>query len=218
MLHLADIRLPVRQNLAVGRVSERITERGLAVLSATLSLQAGAGPVVPLAARFLTRPEGYFAFNILPERDMPDVSGAADVVLRAEFQIAEGTPVIAERTVAGSALALTDSPRTVAGQNVTVRSVAGAPVDLSVAADPAPVALQGIVLRGNDPAQPVAGAGVAAGPAQSVTDAQGRFFLPALPLAAQVELAVTDNATTTTHAFRIDYERPVNSVVLSLPG
>jgi hypothetical protein len=165
----------------------------------------------------MTRPEGYFAFNILPDTDIPDVSAATDVTLRAEFQLAGRAPLVAEQTVAGSALAVTDSPRTVAGQNVTVRIVTGAPFDLSVDTDPAPVALQGIVLRAHDPAQPVSGAIVAAGPVNTVTDAQGRFFLSALPLAATVDLAVTDNANVTNHPFRIDYDRPVNNAVLSLP-
>lgn len=216
MLHLADTRPPVRQNLATGRISERITGRGLAVLSARLSVQAEAGPALPLAARFLARPEGYFAFNILPERDLPDFSDAADVTLRAEFQIALRAPIVTERTVAGSALVLTDGPRKIAGQTVTVRTVVGAPIDLSVAADPIAVALQGIVLRANDPALPVQGARVAAGPVDDLTDAHGRFFLPALPLAAVVDLTVTDHGTTTSHPLRIDYERPLNSAVLSL--
>ena len=49
MLHLSDARPAIRQNLATGRVSERITGRGLAVASAALSMQADAGP--PSAAR-----------------------------------------------------------------------------------------------------------------------------------------------------------------------
>jgi hypothetical protein len=217
MLHLADARPPVRQNLATGRVSERITGRGLTARSATLSLQADAGPVLPLAARFMTRAEGYFAFNILPDADMPDVSGAADVTLRAEFQFASGAPIVTEQTVAGNILALADSPRTIAGQNVTVRIVIGAPIDLSVDTDPTPVALQGIVLRAHDPAQPATGVEVAAGLANAITDAQGRFFLPTLPLVAEADLTITDNGTTTHHPFRVDYERPVNNAVLSLP-
>ncbi len=218
MLHFADTRLAVRQNLATGRLSQRITGRGLAAVSATLSVQAGQGPRLPVAARFLKRAEGYFAFSILPERDMPDLSAAASVTLRAEFHLGSRPPVLSERAVAGSALALAEQVRSVAGQQVTLRIVAGAPIDLSVAADPAPVALQGIVLRNHDPAQPAAGVRVAAGPAQARTDAQGRFFLPALPLLAEVLLELTENGNATNHPFRIDYDRAVNSATLSLPG
>src|SRR5215208_2652590 len=193
MLHLADTRPPIRQNLAAGRVSERITNRGLAVVSATLTLQADAGPVLPIAARFLARAEGYFAFSILPDRDIPNLSGATDVTLRASFDVASGSPLSVERTVAGSALAIQEMTRDIAGQTVTLRTVADAPIDLSVSTDPTPVALQGIVLRAHDPAQPAEGVGVAAGAASTTSDAQGRFFVPALPLAAQVNLVVTDN-------------------------
>jgi hypothetical protein len=217
MLHLADTRPPIRQNVATGRVSERITGRGLAADSAVLSAQPDGGAILPLAARFLMRAEGYFAFSILPERDMPDFSAATNVKLRAEFRFRARNPIVKERTVAGSALALVDTTRSVAGQDVTLRTVTGAPIDLTVDADPAPVALQGIVLRAHDPAEPIAGIGVEAGTAQTVTDEQGRFFLPNLPLLAEVSLKLTENATVTNQAFRIDYEQPVNSVTLSLP-
>lgn len=218
MLHLADARPPVRQSLAVGRLSERITGRGLAATSATLSLRVGAGPWRPLATRFQARTEGYFAFDLVPDRDMPDVAAAPAVTLRAEFLRRSAAPLASERTVAGSVLALADQTRSVAGGTVTVRTVAGAPVDLSFEADPAPVALQGIVLRDHDPAEPIAGVEIATGGSQAVSDAAGRFFLPALPLLAEVTLALTENATTTNHAFRIDYAQPVNTVTLSLPG
>jgi hypothetical protein len=218
VLHLADTHPAIRQNLATGRLSERITGRGLAVVSGSLSVQAEAGPLLPVAARCLVRTEGYFAFSILPERDMPDVSAAANVTLRAELHLSSRASIPTERTVPGSALALVDIPRIIAGQDVILRTVSGAPIDLSIATDPAPVALQGIVLRNHDPAQPVAGVHVAAAPAATDTDVQGRFLLPALPLLAEVVLTLTEDGTTTSHPFRIDYARPVNSATLSLPG
>jgi hypothetical protein len=217
MLHLADTRPVVRQNLVTGRVSERITGRGLAVDSATLTAKVGAAPRLPLAARFLRRAEGYFAFSILPDREMPDFSAAPNVTLRAEFRLGSGAPVFSEHTVAGSALALVETTRKVAGQDVKLRTIKDAPVDLSVEIDPLPVALQGIVLREHDPAEPIAGIGVEAGPAQTVTDAQGRFFLSPLPLLAAVTLKLTEKGTTTNHPFRVDYSNPVNSATLSLP-
>lgn len=218
MLHFADTRLASRQNLATGRMSERITRRGLTADSATLTAQVGAGPRLALAARFLTRREGYFAFSILPARDMPDFSAAPNVKLRAEFHRAAGAPIVAERTVAGSALALKETTRKVDGQDVTLRTVSGAPIDLSVEVDPAPVALQGIVLRQHDPADPAKNVTVEAGPASTVTDDQGRFFFAALPLLDQVSLKLTDNGAVTNLALRIDYSRPVNTATLSLPN
>lgn len=218
MLVLADARLPVRQTIAAGRAAERITERGLTALSATLSFRAGTDPLRPLPARFHLRAEGYFAFGLIPERDMPDLSAASSVTLRAEFERHGTAPVAVEATVPGAALALEEVERTVAGRTVTVERIAGAPFDLSLMVDPAPVALAGIVLRDHDPAAPAAGVTVTAGPAAVLTDAGGRFFLPALPLVAEVELELTDGTETTTQPFHIDYETPVNRVSLSLPS
>jgi hypothetical protein len=217
MLHLADTHPVVRQNLATGRVSERITGRGIAVDSAILTAKVGVAPPLPLAARFLKRAEGYFAFSILPGRDMPDFSAAANVTLRAEFHLGSGAPLVSEQSVAGGTLALVETTRKVAGQDVKLRTIKQAPVDLSVEIDPPPVALQGIVLREHDPAQPIAGITVEAGPVQALSDAQGRFFLSPLPLLAEVVLKLTENGTTTNRAFRVDYSRPVNSATLSLP-
>lgn len=217
MLHLADRHLAVRQNLATGRIGERITGRGLDVVSASLSARIGAGPFRPIAARFMRRAEGYFAFNLQPARDMPDFSAALDVTLRAEFQRDGNGPIVIERTVQGSDLTLRDNVRDIAGRQVIVRTIAGAPVDLSITTDPAAVALQGIVLRNHDPSQPLADIGVMAGAAAATTNAQGRFFLPALPLLATVVIELTEDSTVTNHQYHIDYARPVNSVTLSLP-
>ena len=218
MLHLADRRLAPRQIIARGRVAERITGRGLPDLTGTLSFRAGAAPLRPLPVRFLPRREGFFAFSLIPERDMPNLAAAASVVLRAEYRSAGSAPILAERTVAGSALAFAEVPRSVAGQTLSVRVVAGAPFDLSAEIDPVPVALAGIVLRDHDVAEPIAGVTVAAGAASTVTDAAGRFFLPVLPLAAEVSLTLTEGTTVTAVPFRIDYARPVNRATLSLPS
>src|SRR5690348_17779975 len=50
-------------------------------------------------------------------RSMPDFSAAPNVKLRAEFHRAAGAPIVAERTVAGSALALKETTRKVDGQD-----------------------------------------------------------------------------------------------------
>lgn len=217
MLHLADTAPALRQTLATGRVSERLTGRGLTAHSGSLFLRADAGPLLPVAARYLSRSEGYFAFSILPDRDMPDLSAATDATLRAVLQTAASAPLVSEVTVPANTLLLVETPREVGGQMVTLRRIGGAPVDLSVAVDPAAVALQGIVLRTHDPAEPIAGITVAVGAASTSTDAAGRFFLPTLPLLAEIEIALTEGATTTVRTIRVDYARPVNSATLSLP-
>jgi hypothetical protein len=218
MLHLTANMVGLRQILATGRLSERVTGRSLAANSATLSAKQGAGPVLGIAARFAARGEGYFAFNVIPMRDVPALSGGGAVTLRAEFKV-DGRPVlVTEATVSLADLALEDASRTIDGQTVVLKRVKGAPFDLSAQIDPPAAALQGIVLHANDPAQPVAGVTVEAGPASTVTDNDGRFFLTPLPLQAVVTLKLTKNASTASESFQIDYDRPVNIVTLSLPA
>lgn len=217
MLHLADSRLAPRQVIAMGRVSERVTGRGLGGLQGALTFRTDGGTARALPARFEARGEGYCAFSVIPGRDMPDLSGATTVTLRAEYRRGGAAPVVVERTVPGSALAVQAQPRTVAGQPVEVLVMPGAPFDLSAEVDPAPVALSGIVIRDHDPSEPVANVSVAAGPASAVTDAGGRFLISPLPLVAEVVLDLTEGATTTQHPYRIDYARPVNTATLSLP-
>jgi hypothetical protein len=79
MLHLTANMVGLRQTLATGRLSERVTGRSLAATSATLSAKQGAGPMLPIGARFVARGEGYFAFNVVPARDVPTLSGGGAV-------------------------------------------------------------------------------------------------------------------------------------------
>lgn len=162
MLVLADDLLPVRQTIASGRAAERITGRALTGLSATLSFRVGTGLFRPLPARFHSRAEGYFAFGLIPARDLPDVGGAPSVTLRADFERTGGAPAAVEATVPGAALALEEIERDLGGRTVRIERIAGAPFDLSLSVDPAPVALAGIVLRDHDPAAPAVGVTVIA--------------------------------------------------------
>lgn len=216
-MHAADQQLAVRQVLAAGRLAERITDRGIADVSGTLSFRVGvAAPWRPLAVQFAARAEGFFAFSLHPEREFPNLSAFASVTLRAEFARVAVSIASVERTVLGSALTLETRTSTIADQTFRGVGIRGAPFDLSVEVDPAPVALAGIVLRNHDPAQAIAGVQVAAGVSRTVTDSTGRFFLPALPLAARISLELTEGAMTTPFPLHVDYARPVNHVTVSL--
>ena len=218
MLHLTSGHVGLRQTIATGRISEHVTGRHLAASSATMSIRQGAGPIMSIPARVAVRGAGYFAFNVMPSRDMPRLSGGGDVTLRAEFQFDNRLALISEATIPAADIALENAPRTIAGQVVVLRRVKGAPFDLSIQVEPTPVALQGIVLHGNDPAQPVAGVSVEAGPVSAITDAGGRFFLAPLPLQAVVSLQLIKNGTATNQIFQVDYDRPVNTATFSLPA
>jgi len=217
-LALADDRPSASQAIAVGRAAERITGRALADLSATLWYRTGMEPFLPLAVRFRMGAEGYFAFALMPDRDLPDVSGAPSVVLRAQFQRRGVALDPVEATVPGAALAIEEIERPVGGRIVRIRRIAGRPVDLSLSVDPRPVALAGIVIRDHDPAVPAAGVTVTAGLTSTVSDAGGRFFLPALPSLPDLVIQLADGATTSNHHVHLDHETPVNRVSLSLPS
>jgi hypothetical protein len=218
MLHFADQRLAPRQIIAAGRVAERITGRGLPDLSGTLLFRSNTPEWRSLPASFSARAEGFVAFSLIPGRDMPDLSAFAAVTLRAEYQRARLAPVVAERTITGAELALQEVPRRLGGRTLSALVISGAPFDLSAEVDPLPVALAGVVLRDHDPAEPVAGVEVSAGGAKVLSDAGGRFFLPALPLVALLSLKITEDGEDTIFPFHIDYAKPVNSVTLSLPS
>jgi hypothetical protein len=216
---LADDRPSVRQSIATGRAGERITGRGLTDLSATLSFSADGIRFIQLPVRFRLGGEGYFAFAQAPGSVPPDLSGFSQVVLRAVFRRPGVAPDVVDVTVRGDDLALEDVEHDLHGQTIRFRRIAAAPFDMSLAVDPAHVALAGIVLRDHDPTSPVADVTVTVsdGPAPIVTDASGRFFVPQLPLLPDVEIELADGPATTSVPYHIDYQAPVNHVSLSLP-
>ena len=216
MLHIAAGRLAPQQVIASGRAAERITGRGLPVLTGALSYRVDGGASLALPARFAVRAEGFFAFSLQPERDMPKLASAASVVIRASLRGRGSLEVVSERTVLGSAMALVEQSRTLAGQTLKQLMIVGAPFDVSMEVDPAPVALAGVVLRDHDPSEPVGGVSVSAGATTVVTDDSGRFFIASLPLHAVASLTLTEGGTPTVVSLPIDYERPVNRATFSL--
>lgn len=226
MLHVAENSIALRQNLATGRVSERVTDLPLEVLAGKLWAEPDGGLRIPIAAQFQQRAGGYFSFSLSPDRDMPDLSGAPQVKLRAEFTVRGHPMLVRERSEAGAQLSIDASTRLVAGRQVDVSIVRGAPFDLSVSVDPQPVGLAGIVIDHDDPEKSLGGVTVTAravtgppGPALStVAGTDGRFFFAALPLVLVVELEVSKDGITVRRKVPVDYGRPVNTATLSWPG
>jgi len=217
MIHLADRSLPSTQVIVMGRLREDITDRGLEGFSASLSFTHADQPSLPLAARLNLGSEGYFAFHMVPAAEMPPFPVDATVTLTVDFEPAAHPAFSVSKEIAGAELALVDQPVSVAGQDVSMRIIAGAPFDFSASVSPEPVALKGTVLRDFDPTAPAEDVTVQAdaGPAVT-TDAAGRFFMPQLPLAAVTVLTLTDQAVETTRTYRPDFSQPVNNVTLSL--
>ncbi len=216
MILLADDRVALRQALVKGRMSETITGRGLEIADA--ALESGQdGQSAPIPAKLVTKPGGYFALQLDPGRDMPDLAGGGAVTLTMHLILSGRDPVEVARVVHPADLAVADHEVTAAGRTVTVKTVAGAPLDFSTALPPAAVALAGTLLRDHDPSDPITGVEVRAdGGAPAVTDAGGRFFIAALPVAEIVTLTLREGADETSVPFRPDYALRINTITLSL--
>lgn len=215
---LASTRAMARQVLIRGRVGEAITGRGFDGFSVRVRAEQGA---VTCALPFVTalKPGGWYAAHLNPGAVWPEFDPGPDVTLRVEITIPGRSPVTQSRAFSPALVALTDAVLTIGGQPVMARLVSGAPFVFDVTLDPPAVALQGTVLRGNDPADPITGATVTAAPTPGVvTDANGQFFIPTLPVAETVTLALSEGGPAVTIPFTPDYARRVNRVTLSLGG
>jgi len=218
MLHLNTNDVTAHQNLGTGRLSQALTGQSLRASAAVLSARADGGDFRPLRTTFAMRREGWFAFHLEPARDLPDYSAATQVTLRGEFTLpGQTTAVIGEWSFPASALALVDQDCSVGGQTVTLHVIAGAPLNLSLQLDPAPVALHGLVLIDGDPAQPAANIPLQIDSLTTATDDTGRFRFASLPLQQSLTLRIRPgSADERTQDFRPDYSQPVNQITFPL--
>lgn len=224
---LADPTAPLRQVLAHGVARDAVTDAPLAVAEVTLAWRAGDAADAPsgtLPVTLARRPGGWFALHLVPGAELSDLAstaadaGVPDVTLTAHVTVQGRETVEVTRAVPAADLAI-ETPTVEIGPLLTVQRVVGAPVDVSTAVPPRAVGLRGVVLRAHDPAEPVPGATVAVDGGPTVTtDADGRFVVDALPLAATVEVTVSDGTATTTASVRPDFGRPFQLLTVSLPG
>jgi hypothetical protein len=223
MIRLADPRLATAQAVVCGRVFDSLTGRGLRGSDVTLTHAHPGGPGQPpgsgtLPVRLAHRADGWFVLYLTDARLMPDLTGPATVTLTVRITTPGRDPAEHSTQVPGADLAVVETTTEVGGVPAVVLGIPRAPWSFSVPVAPRAVALEGIVLRGQDPDTPVAGVSVSApGSAPVVTGADGRFSLPSLPVLAEVPLTLTDAGVPTSVTFRPDYDRPVNVVTLSLP-
>ena len=217
-LAFASPRLGQRQVLARGRLFERLTERGFPRFVARLSYSFGTTQGI-FPTVLTIRPGGWFALHLDPSRDMPDLSGAGFVRLTLRLERPGDPPLEATLDVPGADLAVVEVPRPVDGQSLTTMRVTGAPFSFGIGVDPAPLLLDGLVLHDSDQAAPAAGITlrVATLP-DRVTDAQGRFRIPALPLAEVVTLSFDEGGTITDHTLRPLWGGDAMSHTFSIPS
>lgn len=198
----ASVRPGQRQVLAQGRLSERLTGRGLAGFDARLDY-AHAGGRGRFPAVLAVRSGGWFALHLDPSRDMPALAGAGPVRLTLHVMRPGTPPHDVVLDVDGAGLAVTETEQIVAGQAMRVARIADAPFEFDIAFDPAPVLLDGLVLFDGDPEMPAAGVTVTiATLPDRVTDAGGRFRVPALPLAQEITLSFELGGTPAHHSLR----------------
>ena len=214
---LADDLLSSAQCFATGRLFERFTQRGFDDYEITLGLShPGGGGRVP--ARLRRKPAGYFALGISPGRDMPRLPDSGEIEITLSVAIPGRVPFDRRRTVPAAHLALVERAIVLHGRTLRMALVSGAPFDFSIGLAPAPVALAGILIEGNDPAEPVTDGEVSAPPAPAVsTDSGGRFFIPALPVLESVTLEISRGGEVIeTVPHRPDFTKRVNTITLSV--
>jgi hypothetical protein len=223
VITVADPRLAPAQAVVYGRVYDSVSDRGLTHFDVTVTYThpggAGEPPVSgTLPLRLAHRADGWYVLYLSDAGRMPDLSSQATVTLTAHITSPGADPVQLSQDVPGEHLAVVETTVEVGGLPLVVPGIPRAPWAFPVPVAPRAVALAGIVLRNHDPEQVVAGVSVGvAGSEPVVTGADGRFFLPALPVRAVLTLTLTEHGAGTDVRLRPDYDRPVNVVTLSLP-
>ena len=207
----------LRQVLIFGRVREEIT--GRALNDGQLSARYTQGPRDgDLHLALATKPGGWFAFHGEPSQAVPDFEGGGDVTLTVRVVCAGRPPVEASVTRPEAELQISTSPVTVDGDVLTIQSVSGAPFEINLVVPVRPVALEGVLIRDFDPEIPAAGVTITTPGVQPVvSDATGRFFIPALPAAETVTLTFDDGGDVADHSFKPDFADAKNTLSLSLP-
>ena len=206
-----------RQILVSGRCSDAISDRGIDGASLTLDYDpSGGGTFIPLPAELVRRGDGWFGFHI-PPSFLPQPSGATPALRLAAVAPGHGDAA-ATLPISPEALDLAEETRSLAGHEVTIVRIDGAPFRIDLVLDPLPVALAGYVLVEGDSEQPAAGAEIKvidpAGPV-TIADGDGSFRLLALPVAAEMTIRVSHDGDSRDHFFRPDYAQRINRAVFA---
>jgi hypothetical protein len=203
-----------RQVLVAGRISDSVSTRGIDSAALTLGYDPGTGAFVALPAHLVRNGDGWFAFHLAPEL-LPQPSGASPAFALAAD--AAGHDAAADvLAVAKTDLAPANTKRTLAGHEITLVRISGAPFRIDLTLDPLPVGLAGYVFIDGDPEQPAASADVevvAPPGASTVTGADGSFRLLALPVTAELTIRTTRGGNVRNHKFRPDYSQRINRAV-----
>lgn len=223
MIRLADLTLPAQQALVCGRVYDSLSGRGHDDFDGVLTFDhqpsgGRRGPALPV--RLGHRPDGWFVFSAPDVRQVPAPPADDPVRLIVHLALPGRDPLQHTVEIPRDEFTVVETEVKIDGRTIRVPSMPRAPWQSMIPVAPRPVALDGIVLHDHDPTDPAAGVTVSVtGIASQVTDLQGRFFLPALPVSPEVTLTLAaPGDPPREERFRPDYDRPVNRVALSLPA
>ena len=208
-----------RQLLVTGRIADAISDRGIAAEIALEYDAAGTGGFRPLPARLAHRADGWFGFHLAP-RHLPPPTGD-DPALRLTISAPGHLGAVHTIILAPLELALEETTRAIAGHQVTLQRIVGAPFRQSAALQPRAVALDVTVLEAGDPASPVAGATVemlTLPGGSHVTGADGGCRFSPLPVVAAVEFRVIRGLEVTQHRVRPAFDTPLNRAVFAVPA
>lgn len=214
--------IPVAQEVLSGRITDRVSGHGLGRAKILLSVRSGNGPFVPFPLQPRLRADGFFSLGaswtaltaVLP------LDKATRFQLGVEMQGFEPAShvVFANRVDVRRA----ETTVTVGGQDITRVGLSGAPFDLSVALEPKPVGLTGVVLRDGELSAPIENARIKVAGARNnttvITGADGRYRLDALPLEQSVEIEARLGPVTFLQTHAVNFKQPLNRLDFSFPS
>lgn len=212
------------QALITGRLVNALTGSGIRPDTLQLSLRLTPEQAFsPLAARVQFSANGYFAVAGIASALLPQ-SLAADSQAQLQYQISAGgySMLQGSVTLSQSAVTAVSSTEQLAGYSLTVSGIAAPAVHLSLALQPLPVGLSGVVIEDNDLTAPLSGVSIQVVAPEVLpavlSDAQGRFRIAALPLASIITLQISrgDAVSSITHV--VDYQTLLNPRIISLTG
>ncbi len=173
----------------------------------------------PLACRLTA--DSLFAFYGNPVTAFPVLSTGSTLNLRLLVSADGYTAWSHDLILNDTQLQLANVSRTLGGENVDVKLRTNLPIEQEVSLQPNPLTLTGRVVDASEPTTPIAGARVrvtapaARGPV--ITQADGFFTLPNLPVALNITVQVVRNGfTTQATTLLLDYSKPTNQVQLGL--
>lgn len=211
----AEALIVCRQVIAFGCVCDQLSGVGLHGFTIEWGYRDEQGPgTLPIDLSFGAG--GWFAAHLGAASLPGDFPHGSQVQLTADFAAPGHQPAQLQVQVPAVTFGLVQSSLPRHPDSILLR-LAGPPVHLDARLLPLPVGLRGIVIYDNDPSSPVPGASIEVpGLAPATTDDQGRFSLAALPVAAQLQMRVSDGTHHQIHHLTVDYGQPVNVAALSL--